>query len=51
MQPATNNGVLKEHSTECTYAFKGMAQTLALPIYQNETSALPDPMSIYLSFN
>jgi hypothetical protein len=49
MHPATNNGELYEHSTECTYAFNGMTQAFPFPIYQNETYELPDPMSKNLS--
>lgn len=49
MHPATNNGELYEHSTECTYAFNGMTQAFPFPIYQNETYELPDPISKNLS--
>jgi hypothetical protein len=49
MQPAINKGELNEHSTECTSAFRGMTQALFFPIYQNDTSEFPDPMSKNLS--
>jgi hypothetical protein len=44
-QPAINKGLVYEHYTECTYDFSGIAQTLCLPICQNDTSELPDPIN------
>ncbi len=51
MHPATNNGELYEHSTECTSVFNGITQAFPLPISQKETSAFPDPMSKNLSLS